>query len=87
MFIKGVTQNEIIISKKKKDEIVKQLEKTQGIIKVNDSFDYLLKLPLYSLTSEKILELEKQLKETKDYLKELKETTSEILWTKDIEEL
>ena len=87
MFIKGVTQNEIIISKKKKDEIIKQLEKIQGIIKVNDSFDYLLKLPLYSLTSEKILELEKQLKETKDYLKELKETTSEILWTKDIEEL
>ena len=86
-FIKGVTQNEIIISKKKKDEIVKQLEKTQGIIKVNDSFDYLLKLPLYSLTAEKILELEKQLKETKDSLKELKETTSEILWTKDIDEL
>ena len=86
-FIKGVTQNEIIISKKKKDEIVKQLEKTQGIIKVNDSFDYLLKLPLYSLTAEKILELEKQLKETKDSLKLLKETTAENLWTKDIEEL
>ena len=86
-FIKGVTQNEIIISKKKKDEIIKQLEKIQGIIKVNDSFDYLLKLPLYSLTAEKILELEKQLKETKDSLKELKETSIEILWTKDIEEL
>ena len=63
------------------------MEKIQGIIKVNDSFDYLLKLPLYSLTSEKILELEKQLKETKDSLKLLKETSAENLWTKDIEEL
>ena len=86
-FIKGVTQNEIIISKKKKDEIVKQLEKITEIIKVNDSFDYLLKLPLYSLTAEKILELEKQLKETKDSLKILKETSAANLWTKDIEEL
>lgn len=86
-FIKGVTQNEIIISKKKKDEIIKQLDKITEIIKVNDNYDYLLKLPLYSLTAEKILELEKQLKETKDSLKLLKETTAENLWTKDIEEL
>ena len=79
--------NHTIIENWQYSQIVKQLEKNSEIIKVNDSFDYLLKMPIYSLTSEKISELEKQLKETKDSLKELKETTPENLWTQDISEL
>lgn len=42
LFVKGVTEETIKVSKKKKDEIVAQLEKIEKIIKVNGTYEYLL---------------------------------------------
>ena len=55
-FIKEFIENKIQITNKKKADIVEQLTKRKYIMKDN-SFDYLLRLPIYSLTKEKVDEL------------------------------
>jgi DNA topoisomerase-2 len=66
-FILMVVNEELIINKRKRGEIEDDLEendfKKTGI---NNSYDYLLNMPIYQLTFEKIEELKKQ--------KEIKET-------------
>jgi DNA gyrase/topoisomerase IV subunit B len=83
-FIKLVISNKIIINNKKKDQIESQLIE-QNIIKIEDSFNYLLNMSIYSLTKEKIDELENSLKEKKEELKELKSTAPSKLWLDDLE--
>ena len=54
-FIKLVIDEQIIIFNKKKDFIVKQLLNIEPpLLKVNDTFDYLLDLKIHFLTEEKI---------------------------------
>ena len=59
LFIKAIVDKTLVVSNKKKDEIVKQLEKMPKICKINDSYDYLLAMPIHSLTKEKLEELKK----------------------------
>jgi DNA topoisomerase-2 len=89
-FIKAVLENKIIISNKNKDDIFKQIEK-HNIEKIENSYDYLLRLQLYSLTKEvydrllsdfglKTEELEKIKKydENQMYIDDLKNLKKEI---------
>ncbi len=50
-FIKAVLEKKIIIYNIKKEEIFKQIEKND-IDKIDNSYDYLLKMPIYTLTKE-----------------------------------
>lgn len=75
IFIKAVIDGKIVINKKKKDEIVAQLEKFDKIIKVDGSYNYLLSMQLYSLTHEKLEELKSLIESKKAELNEVKNTT------------
>lgn len=86
-FIKGIVDGTIIVNKKKKDDIVKQLEKIDKIKKVNDSYDYLLAMPIHSLTIEKMEELKKQIETEKAEHKNIKATTIQTMWINDLTEL
>ena len=87
LFVKGIVDKSIVVSNKKKDEIVKQLEKVPKIIKWNDSYDYLLNMPIHSLTKEKLEELKKQIEEAKALYKTTSSTTIEAMWLNDLSEL
>ena len=87
LFVKGIVDKTIIVSNKKKDDIVKQLEKIDKIIKVDGSYDYLLRMPIHSLTVEKLAELKKQIVDGKEELKKTKETTIETMWLNDLHDL
>lgn len=87
LFIEAIVNNKLVVNKKKKDEIVAQLEKLEKIKKVNDSYDYLLALPIHSLTKEKMEELKKQIEDGKDEYKKIKETAIETMWLDDLAEL
>jgi len=50
------------------------------------SYDYLLSMPIWSFTDEKLAELEKKQVETAKILLELKAKTKEDLWRIDLEE-
>ncbi len=86
-FIKGVVDGDIIVSKRKRDNIIAQLEKIEKIKKVNGTFDYLLALPIYNLTQEKMEELKKQIEDGKAEYKRTKDTTIEDMWLADLKEL
>lgn len=87
VFVKAVVDKKVIVSNKKKDDIIKQIEKLDKVIKVDDSYDYLLKMPIYQLTFEKLEELKKQIQEAKDNYKVTKETSIQTMWTNDLHEL
>jgi len=59
-FIKGIIDGKIKVNKVKKDDLIDTLT-TMKFEKVDDSFSYLLNMPIYSLTLEKYEELLKQI--------------------------
>jgi len=82
-FIKYVINEKIIVFNKKKDFIIKQISEFD-LIKVNNSWDYLLDLKIHFLTSEKILELEKKMENMEDELKTLKITSISDTWNSEL---
>jgi DNA gyrase/topoisomerase IV subunit B len=85
-FISEYIEGELDINKKSKDYIVSLL-KERKYPTDEDSYDYLLRLPIYSLTLEKINELNKQCENKKRELQFIKNKTPEELWKIDLEEL
>ena len=86
-FIKGVIDGDIVLQNKSEEQIVKKLEKTKNIIKVNDSYDYLLNMPLSSITKEKYNKLKEQIKELNVELTTVKKQTVEDMWKTDLKKL
>jgi DNA topoisomerase-2 len=85
LFIQAITEEKLIINKRKKSEIEQDLEKFDKIHKVDDSYDHLLRLPIYSLTKEKMAELMDKIKDKKQELDYYKSTTPQIEWLKDLD--
>lgn len=85
-FIKAVIKGEMKINNRKKDLIIKDLVKGK-YDQYEDSFNYLLGMPIYSLSKEKIDELTVIAKSKALVIKTLKKTKSKELWLEDISEL
>jgi DNA topoisomerase-2 len=83
-FINYVINGVIEVFNKKKDFIVKQIIEVGDLIKVNDSWDYLLDLKLWTLTKERIIELETKMKNTYAELQKIKNTSIEEMWTSEL---
>jgi len=85
-FIKGVTEDTITINKKSKAQVLKQIEPIANIITDEEgSYDYLLRMPIYSLTTEKMDELKQSIKDKKFLLTEYKEKDPTEFWKEDLE--
>lgn len=87
VFFKGIIDKTIVISNKTKDNIEKQLEKIDKIIKFNDSYDYLLNSPLHSITKEKIIQLKEQILKLKEEFDIIKNKSSKDMWIDDLNDL
>ena len=86
-FIKGICDNTIVVNKRKKDNIIAQLEKVDKIKSIDGSYDYLLAMNIAQLTHEKMEELKKQIEEGKEEYKKTKETSIQAMWLDDLKEL
>lgn len=86
-FIKGICDNTIVVNKRKKDNIIAQLEKVDKIKPIDGSYDYLLAMNIAQLTHEKMEELKKQIEEGKEEYKKTKETSIQAMWLDDLKEL
>lgn len=84
---KGIIDESIVIKNKKKDDIVKQLDKIDKIIEKDGSYNYLLNMPMSSITKEKMTELTEKIKALKDKIKELQKKTIEEMWLADLDEI
>jgi len=87
IFIKNVTEEKIKVNKKKKVEIITQLQNFTDIIKVDDTYEYLLRMPIYSLTQEKMAELLKEVETKENELSKVKNEEISETWEKEIKEV
>jgi DNA topoisomerase II len=83
-FIKSVISNELQISKMKKVELEECLYNSK-YIKVNETYDYLLRIPIYNLTLDKVEDLEKEHKKTMDNLHAVYSKNEKILWLEELD--
>ena len=86
-FVKGIVDGSIVVNKRKKDNIIAQLEKIEKIKSIDGSYEYLLQMPIHSLTQEKLEELKQQIEEDKEEYKKTKETSIQDMWLTDLREL
>jgi DNA topoisomerase-2 len=92
MFIEEVLNKTIIIERQKKIDIINNLIK-KGYPELNtningvSSYNYLTDLPLFSLTEEKIDEINKTYEEKNEELDVYKNTSVEELWIMELDEL
>jgi DNA topoisomerase-2 len=84
-FIKYVISEKIVVFNKKKADIISQIEKVGDIGKVNDSYDYLLELKLWTLTQERIAELIAKMEALADKLENVKKTSTAQMWTSELD--
>lgn len=83
-FIKSIVEEKLIISKRKKSEIELDLANIAGIIKKDDSYDYLLNMNLLSLTEERMQKLESDIRTNKEKLDSLKIKDIKDIWKEEI---
>lgn len=84
IFIKSIVENKLTIAKRKKSEIENDLLQIQGIIKKDESFDYLLNMNLLSLTEERMQKLESDIRINKEKLDVLKTKDVKEIWKEEI---
>ena len=86
LFIKSVIEDKIKINRRSRDEVEKDLVNL-NLLKVNDSFAYLLNMSIISLTKEKLVELKEEFDKSKEKWKNLNDTTIENIWLSELDEL
>jgi DNA topoisomerase-2 len=84
-FIRLIIEEKIILFNKKKDFIVKQISAVEPpLVKVNDTWDYLLELKIHVLTEEKIKDISDKMSKMFADLETLKGTSIETLWNTEL---
>jgi len=80
LFIQSIVENKLVINKRKKVDIEKDLSGLKNIIKVDDKYDYLLSMNILSLTEERMAVLRANVEKNKQALSELQKTTINGMW-------
>jgi len=87
LFVKNITDGKIIVNNKKKQEIEEQIIPIKNIIKKDGSYDYLLRMPIYSLTEEKLKDIYNDITKLKVYLDETTNKSISSIWIDEIKEI
>jgi DNA gyrase/topoisomerase IV subunit A len=82
-FIRLHCDDEIDLRRKTDEECDSILEDA-GLERIDESFDYLLKLPMRTLTKENIEKHQKQLEELNARIAEIEKTATHTMWLNDL---
>ena len=85
-FIKDVMDEKIVIYKNTKKNIVEELIKLE-YKKIDGNYDYLIKMPLYNFTIEKIQELSKVIDKLVNEYETLNKLSEKDIWKRELKEL
>ena len=85
-FIKSIIDKKLVVNNVKKEVIIKWLEENK-FEKIDDSYNYLLNMPIYSLTNERYMELMKNAKDKKEELELIKSREPKEMYLTDLNEL
>jgi len=83
-FIQMVMDNEIVVFRRKKVDIIGDLE-TKRFEKIDNNYDYLINISLSSFTDGRLSDLKKQIEESKNELNILNSKSSNDLWVEDLD--
>lgn len=87
-FIEGVIEGTIIVNNQTKEKINEQLTKLEfPKLSENNSYDYLVQMPIYSLSKEKIDELQKKIDNLEEEMELIQSTTEINRWKSELMEL
>lgn len=87
-FIEGVIEGTIIVNNQTKEKINEQLTKLEfPKLSENKSYDYLVQMPIYSLSKEKIDELQKKIDNLEEEMELIQSTTEINRWKSELMEL
>jgi len=85
-FIKSILDEKLKVNNVSKSIIIENIIKL-GLEQVDDSYDFLLRMPIYSLTKELFEKLKVDFKVKKDEIKVLEETDPKDMYMNDLNEL
>jgi DNA topoisomerase II len=85
-FILGVLDGSIEMRNTPKDKVVACLEQ-MALVKVDGSFDYLVRMPLVSLTKERVEELKRDEENKRNQLVSVKGTSEKEMWKHDLQQV
>jgi DNA topoisomerase II len=86
-FILMIVDKKLIVNNRKREEIEQDLIKHKFDKDKDNSYNYLLSMPIYNLTVEKIEELKKQKDDKETQYEELSKTTIEQIWLNELDKL
>jgi DNA topoisomerase-2 len=85
-FIDAVIKGRIVVANEKKPDIIKAIEK-ESIPKQDEGYDFLLGMPIWSLTHERYVELQRKLDETTKERDRVTKTSPEDFYRQDLKDL
>ena len=85
-FIKAVIAGHIVVHEKTKSELISYLE-TELYMMVDNSFDYIIKIPIYNFTIDKVHELEEEYRKKCDELVRITNKTIHDMWRDELADL
>ena len=85
-FIKSIIDKKLVVNNVKKEVIIAWFDENK-FEKIDDSYNYLLNMPIYSLTNERYMELMKNAKDKKEELDLIKEKEPKEMYLSDLNEL
>jgi DNA topoisomerase II len=85
-FIQAIVEEQVVINKRSKKELIVDLANASYDTK-DDSYDYLLNMPLHNLTQEKIKEIVDHTKKLEVRFKQISNTTLEEMYRKDLDDV
>jgi DNA topoisomerase-2 len=85
-FLSETVAGTISFKGKRKQELILELE-TKGFLKQTNSYEYLLGMPLWNMTQDKIQALTTELQGARQQLSSCRKITPEQIWNNDLNEL
>ena len=85
-FIKAIIDGKLKVNNVAKDVIIEGIE-LMGLDKIDDSYDYLLRMPIYSLTKEMYEKIKEDFTTKKEEIKILESTNPKDMYLLDLTEL
>jgi len=85
-FIKAILDEKLKINNVSKSLIIEGIEE-MGLDRIDDSYDYLLRMPIYSLTKELFEKLKEDFTNKKAEIKKLEETDPKDMYLDDLNDL
>ena len=85
-FIKSIIDKKLKVNNVPKDDVINWLEENK-FGKIDDSYNYLLNMSIYSLTKEKYEDLINKAKQKKDLIDEISGKNPKDMYLEDLNEL